>query len=341
MGVITYQNNADINYDQWKLLRNDSLGSSEVGPVIYGNNFTCNLEIFWNKVAGPKDRDENIRMWLGKQTEDTTAKCWQYYDGSDGSIVKNHRAGTPVKQGINKKLTIFNSDYPGRSSTPDLFIQPFGKYANKGEGFCELKNTQSYVLNSYENNIPTDNLFQVCDQVMIGDVQYGELFYFVDNKFFVGHEFDRQTMKKMEAVIKSVTLPFWQSVLKARKLYNQSCEAKRNFNFKLVAELEAEIFKLEPPAQNTRGYEDFLTQRYKDRLTTGNTITGNDVYFAIAQKHRDIGKKIKKLEDEKRFLEIQLKEILKENNCIDFGKAGKVTWYGNKNGSRIFKNQTK
>jgi len=341
MGIITTQDNTKITYEEWKLLRNNSIGSSEVGAIVYGNNYTSNLEIWWNKVAGAKDKAENIRMWLGKQTEDTTAHCWQYHDDTDDSIVINHRKNTPVKKGENRKITLFNSDYHGRTSTPDLFILPYGRYAGRGEGVAELKNTQTYVLNAYENGIPTDNIFQLCDQMMMADVDYGELFYFVDNRTFKCFPLERKSMKSMEDAIKKVTLPFWKSIEKARPLYNQMFEAKRNFNMKLAAELEVEISRLEPPAQNTNGYLDFLTQRYKDRTSGAGVIKGTDMDLVIAKKYAEIVRKIDKLKDQKISLEIQIKNIIKENNVLDFGTRGKITYFPNKNGNRLLKSTIK
>ena len=40
-------------------------------------------------------------------------------------------------------------------------------------------------------------------------------------------------------------------------------------------------------------------------------------------------------------LEIEIKNILGNNNTLDFGKNGKITWIENKNGKRIFKNALK
>lgn len=339
--MITYQDNTKFSYDQWKFFRKDYIGSSEVGPIVYGNQYTSNIEIFYSKIGGGKEFVDNIRTWLGRETEDTTAKCWQYYEGSDESVVKNHNIGRKVKEGINKKLTIFNSAYPGRASTPDIFIQPFGIYKGRGEGFLEIKNTQTMVMKSYENGIPTDNVLQLCDQMMMGDVGYGELFYFIDNRRFEGYNLERKQMKNMEQLIKQHTLPLWQNVLKARPLYNQMCHARLNFNFKLAAELEREIAQLEPPPQNTTGYLNFLNERYKERMSGAGTISGTDTQLLIAQKHKELGKKIDKLEKQQRQLEVELKTILGSNSKLDFGQKGAVTWYLNSKNSRQFKNNLK
>lgn len=341
--AITYQENKNLSYDIWKLKRNEAIGSSEVGAVCIGSPYKSALEIFYDKVAGPKDTPENIMMWMGKKIEPLSEEMWSYYDDSADSIVKNSRAGTPVKKGENRNVTIFNSDYPGRSSTPDLHILPWGIYkGQKDEGYCELKSTVSYVLKSYENQLPTDNVFQLCDQLIIGDKQYGELFYSIlDARDFKGYPLLRSSMKNIEETIIRQTGDLWKRITKAKPLYNQMYEAKRNYNFKLAAELDNEIQQLEPSAQNCAGYLRYLTERYKDRTANVGLIKGTEEQLKLAKKHKELGKKIDKLEKEQRMFEIELKLILKENNAIDFGVQGKVTYYPTVRGTRLFKNAIK
>lgn len=341
MGVITFQHNNDLSYDQWKLKRNESIGSSETGVICFGSPYKSNLEIFYDKVAGAKDNVENIRMWLGKKTEPLSAEMWSYYENDAQSIVRNSKAGKHIRMGEMRNLTIFNSDYPGRSSTPDVHILPYGIYAGKGEGYCEIKNTQSSVLKSYNNLLPTENVFQICDQLLIGDKQFGELFYFIDNRDFALYPLQRKSMKNIEETIVRETGKLWKSILKARPMYNQMYNARLTHNYRLANELEAEIQQLEPSPQNSDGYLRYITERYKDRIANVGIIKGTDPQLQLAKKHKELGKKIDKLEKEQRMLEIELKLILKDNNCLDFGNAGKVTYYPTVKGNRLFKNNLK
>ena len=336
-----YQDNTQISYEAWKGLRNNSIGASEVGPIVYGSKWTSNLEIYYRKIGLGKDTVENIRMFLGKETEDVNERCWSFYDGSEDSIVKNARANTPVKKSIDLKVTAFNDKYPHLSVTIDREIQDFGKYAGKGKGCLEMKNTTGMALKSYENGLPTDNVLQLCTQMMVHEYNYGNLWYFIDNMRFEEYELLKSSTKKMEDLILNVTIPFWKNVEKAKVLVNKMYEAKRTFNMKMVAEIEQEIIRLEPPPQNTNGYLNFLTERYKDRISNSGIVKGTDADLIIAKKHKDILKKAKKLEEQERDLQIQLKLILKEANVLDFGKEGKLTYYPTVKGNRLLKNLTK
>ncbi len=128
---ITVQDNSLLTHEEWLYARNNSLGASEVGPVIFGSKWTSNLEIWMNKVTGAKTDKYNFRMYIGNVTEEISAKMWENYDGTELSIVENQRKGTPVKKCINLNSTFRNSLFPQLTATPDRTILPFGKYADR------------------------------------------------------------------------------------------------------------------------------------------------------------------------------------------------------------------
>lgn len=335
--MITYRSNAGLTYEEWKLLRKESVGSSEVGAIILGNKWTSSLEIFYQKLGEVKDDAQSLRALLGKQTEPISFEMWKYYENSDADITRNYNAGRQIRYGINKKVAILNSKYPGRTSTPDIFIQPEGIYAGRGEGALEIKNTQTMILDSYAPNLPPDNVFQICDQMLLGDMNYGELFYFLDNRYFKNFPFeDYKAIKKIQNIIVEKITPFWENVVKAKPLYQQAYIAKKNLQYKLASEIEAEIVKLEPPVQNTDGYLSYINQRYKDRMARVGAVKGNDELYNLSVKYKKIGANIKKLEREQKDIEIKLKAVIGDNSFIDFGSKGKVTWFENKNEKRRF-----
>jgi len=340
--MVTWIEN-NMSYDQWLLNRLKTIGASEVGVIVYGNQYSSNLELFYEKIGAPKNRIENIRMFLGKETEETSRKLHQYYAGTEQSVVDNIRSGRKVKETINLNATAFNDLYPHLSATPDNEIQPFGIYEGRGKGTLEIKNTTSWYLNSFETGLPTDNVMQLCTQMMCGEYGYGELFYFIDNNKFQCHAIGRDEVGNIEETILLHTIPFWENVLKARPLYNQLFEAQRSgqFNSRLIGELQNEIANLEPPVQNTNGYLNFLSQKYKDKMAGMGIMEGNDAQLAIARKHKDLGKQIKVIEEQKRKVEIELKLILGDSNTLNFGKNGKISWAESKAGVRSFLNSVK
>lgn len=339
--MVRWQNNSELTYDQWLVARLKTIGASEVGAIVYGNPYTSNLELFYEKIGAGKERVENIRMFLGKETEDTSRKLYEYYDGTEQSIVDNYRTGNKKRAIINLNSTAFNDNYPHLSATPDAEIQDFGVYAGKGKGSGEIKNTTSWYIGSFESGLPTDNVLQLCTQVIIGEYNYGDLFYFIDNSKFQLHHIEKSEMGNIEETIMLHTVPFWENVLKARPLYNQLYEAQRQMNQRRIAELQKEIAALEPPAQNTTGYLNFLSQKYKDKMAGMGMMDGTDAMLSIARKHKELGKKIDELEAERRMFEVELKNIIGDKHTLNFGQHGKVTWAADRTGKRTFLNKVK
>jgi len=339
--MVTWQDNGTLTYAEWLVARLKTIGASEVGTIVYGNPYTSNLELFYEKIGAGRDRVENIRMFLGKETEETSRKLHSYYEGTEQSVVDNYRAGRKIRESINLNSTAFNDKYPHLSCTPDSEIQDFGIYAGRGKGSLEIKNTTSWYLNSFESGLPTDNVLQLMTQIIVCEYNYGELFYFIDNSKFQLHPISKEDTGNIEETIMLHTVPFWENVLKARPLYNQLYEAQRNYNMRLVGELQNEIARLEPPAQNTTGYLNFLSKKYTDKMQGMGIMEGNDAQLSIARKHKELGKQIKVLEEDKRKLEIELKLILGDKHTLNFGKNGKISWAESKSGTRTFLNSVK
>jgi predicted phage-related endonuclease len=340
--MVKWVSNIGIPYEQWRINRRNSIGASEVGAILFGSKWTSNLEIWMDKVFGLPAKVQNLRMFLGNKTEPTSEMLWSFYDDTEQSIVTNCEKGTPVKESYNKNATAFNDKWPHLSATPDRIIKPVGKYAGRsGEGCLELKNTMRYVLSQYENSLPPENTVQLVTQFMVTELEYGELFYFIDNNSCECYPIEAYKTKKTQDIIATGTKKFWDSIVKARVVHNQLFEARRKFDMKLAAQLEVELSRLEPDPQTTSGYLKFLTERYKDRVAKVGMIPGNDEQFALAKAHRKASTDIKKMEARKMDLEIKLKLAIKDHVVLDFGKGGKITYYQNKNGSRLFKNAIK
>jgi predicted phage-related endonuclease len=338
---VTFKSNEGLSKADWVHSRNNTLGASEVATVVVGSKFTCNLELYYNKIGLGRPLIPNIRMSIGTKTEPMSIHYWKHYEGSEKSIIANEERGRIVKDCIYENNTYFNSKYPHLSATPDAIILPFGVYAGKGKGCLEIKNTNGFVMQSYSAGLPTQNLFQVATQMMVTEYAYSELYYFIDNSRFECHPLLRKDTKKMEDAIIIHTTDFWDRVIKARVLANQMFEFKRVCNMKAANEAMAEIERLEPPAQNTSGFLDYLTERFKDRASGAGIIKGTDEQYAIAKRHLQLKSKIDKLNKEKELMELQLKSAMRNAVALDFGKDGKVFWELNSNNNRIFKNKTK
>lgn len=333
--AVTWKSN-NIAYDEWLLARNKGIGASETGAICFGTSYSSNLELYYSKIGLGRPTIQNIRMDIGTMTEPLSVEYWKYYEGSEQSILANKKNNRIVKDCFYENKTAFNDKFPWLSATPDAIIKPFGIYEGKSNGVLEIKNTMGFVLKSYDGGLPISNLCQVVTQMLCTEMQYGEIFYFIDNSRFECHYVPRKATKNLEELIITKTEDFWNRVISARPLANELYEAKRNYNMRRAAELETAIAQLEPEVQSSQGYLNFINERFKERSSGAGLIVGTEEQLKVALKYNEIAKKIDKLEKQQLQLEIELKKAMKENTCLDFGKAGKITWYPNKNNNRIF-----
>lgn len=330
--MITLQNNNDISFDHWIALRNQSIGASEVSPICFGSPYTSNLEIWYQKVTGIKKGIENIRTYTGRKSENIVDQFYPYYDGTEDSVYLNHNVGKILRKIENKNVTGRNSKFPHITATPDRFTTLFP--SNKLI-LTEYKNTQGFILKQWKPGLPLDNVLQVLTQLNVFEMQDGEIFYYIDNRRFELHEMQSSKFKSQWQTILSITNPFWESVLKARTLYNQQCEAKRNFNMKLATELEYAIQQLEPPIQHSTGYLTFINEKYKSRASLGGR-DATEAEALLAKRYKDISNKIDKLSKEKLAVEVDLKMAMKDSSILNIAKAGTVSWVQYEN-RKIFK----
>ena len=76
--AVRWQDNSLLTYDQWLIKRLETLGASAFGTVVYGSSWSSNLELFYEYIGAGTNRIENFRMWMGKETEETSGKMHQY-----------------------------------------------------------------------------------------------------------------------------------------------------------------------------------------------------------------------------------------------------------------------
>lgn len=330
--MITLQENNGLSIDKWLLLRNESIGASEGSPICFGSKYTSNIEIFYQKVTGIKKNVRNIRTYTGHKSENIVDQFYPYYDGTEESIYLNEESGKIIRSVENRNVTGKNSKFPHLTATPDRFTLYLKSQLKK---ITEYKNTQSWVLKQWLPGLPLDNVIQLLIQLNIFEMQYGELFYYIDNMKFQLHEMDANSFKKQWQIVLERTIPFWENVKKARILYNQKCEASRNFNMKLANELDHEIQLLEPPIQHSAGYLKYINENYKSRASLGGKeATAAEIEKAI--RYKKLAKQIDKLKKEQEAIEVDLKVAMKEAKILHLGKSGTVTW-NEYNDRKVFK----
>ena len=324
-----------MSNDQWLAYRTSGLGASEISTILGLNPYKSSIELFYDKIGiNPRYNYENIAMFMGKFHEHSVGVLWQYWEGSEESVIANYSAGKIIRKCQRVNAYVRNPKFPHIFVSLDRKIN---KHGNKGEGALEIKTISGYESRKWESGIPPSHIIQLQTQIMVCEFDYGELAVQTDGRAFSVFPF--VTMPEVQETIANKVANFWEAVLSARKLVNAKVEAERNFNLKLAGELQAEIEVFEPAPDGSEAYKNYLKEKYKNPTTSEKL--GGIQELEVARKAKKVKEQIKDLKKEQTLSENILKKALGDVQALDFGTNGRVSWKSDINGTRRFINNVK
>ena len=346
MGNVTWHKiDYTINYDECVEFKRNGIGSSSVAAVLGHDEYKCNLELFYEKISGVADDVEALAALLGVDTEPIIDKWWKHWDGTknERNLWYNLKNNIIVRETEDIKSVCVDDDMPYLHASMDRRILQYGTFNTPGA--LECKHTQRFILDKYENRIVTGHLLQNLTQIFVPKYEFGEVAYLFENKKFECHQLhDITPYSELIENIKSEIKHFWDCVVAGRKLYTEKIDAEINFKFKLAADIDAEIARIEPPVQNTDCYLKFLTEKFKNRKAGIGIIKGTEEHYKSAKTHKDLKAQIDNLQSKLVTEEINLKTALGDKERMEFEKhigSGYITWAKSSNGIRPFLNKVK
>jgi predicted phage-related endonuclease len=323
-----------MDRETWLGYRQDGIGASEIGAILGLDDYTSSLELYYYKIGDiPRLNLENIYMFMGRELEDYICDLWQYWDGTEQSLIENYRADRIVRRCRRLRAFVRNPAFPWLYCSLDRVIN---KYAGKEEGTLEAKNIGGFEMDKWEAGLPPKHVVQVQQQMLVAEFLHGEMALLQDGRRF--HVLPFEGSAKIQDEIVRRSHDFWQRVLKGRKLVNEKYLAIQQFNQRRIDELNAAIEELAPEPDGTLAYANYLTERYKDPTLAERRGTIIEEQAAI--EHATLGATIKGLEEERRKHESVLKSALADHQVLDFGRLGRVTWRKTRTG-RMFRNDVK
>jgi putative phage-type endonuclease len=318
--------------DDWKNFNFPCFGASEMGIVVGESKYTSSVDLFYEKVGvRQRTREENQKMFWGKQHEPTIADKWQYWPAENGSaelMIENFNNGKIERRCRNINFYVQNTDAPWIFASLDRIIN---KTVKKPEGALECKTISGWYSKQWLSGTPFEHIVQIMTQMGVTGLMYGELALLIDGNEMEVLPFDHN--EDIWSNIKIKSLIFYQKIKKAIAYYIllQVC------NPVMRPSLQAGIDALAPDPDGSVSYENYLKERYS--LDNGMQCTGGEIELLFAKRHEMIKQKIKILMDQRRLCSNFLKNMMKENQTMGFGDldSGSVTWRKIKSGSRPFK----
>jgi len=319
----------------WLQYRKGGVGASDVGCILGLDQYKASIQLFYEKIGDDIGYNvENIHMFMGKEQEAFVADLWQYWGGSEESMIVNKRQGQIIRKCRRMNAYVLNPKYPWLFVSLDRIIN---KHDDKEEGALEIKTLSGHEQDKWESGIPPKHLIQVQTQMGVCGFDYGELAVLRDGRRFEVTPFPFNP-ELFDGIVEH-THEFWQKVERGKEILIKRFQAKSNFNYKDVDELTAELAELEPQPDGSDAYTSFMKEKYKTTRPTGKK--GTPAQYNWARDHQAAAAQIKQLEEQKRLSENKIRKALGESERLDFGKDGFVSLHPDVNGVRRFINRVK
>jgi predicted phage-related endonuclease len=311
--------------DAWQSFDFPCVGSSEAASVIGLNPYQSVIELYFEKVGiKPTYREDNINMFWGKAHEDTIADMWQYWEGSPESLIENFNNGKIVRRCRKMNAYAINKTMPFLFTSVDRIINKTG---SSKEGVNECKTIGGFYAKTWENGIPPMYVIQLQQQILVLELDFGEMTILQDGRDFQVYPFDKAP--NIQTKILDGTLDFYKRVRAGIEYYILSKYTEHDDE---EQQLLALVDNYSPEPDSSVSYRDYLNKTYDDK---GIEMKGGPEEMKLAQDYVFFNEMMKKMESCQLLRSNKLKAIMKDANTLGT-EEGNVTWKANSKGSRVF-----
>ena len=317
--------------DEWFERRKAGIGGSDVGRVLGLSDWPGSsvIELFYEKIGiKPQQKESNKFTFFGNYLESAVADLWKYHDGDKDSIIRNFESKNPVRECRNVNGFLSNVKYPHLYVNIDRLIQKGSFKLTDGSilednGVLECKTASTYVARKWEDGVPPQYVMQVIQQCMVMDVDYAEIAVMVlDNREVSVYPIE-PTQESKDIILEHTT-HFWEKMIKpAKELYNEMQLEISRGNTSKAEKLMHQIELLEPPADNSDSYKEFMNKRW---LSEPVIVKADDEMLSTIMNFVTAKDLIKAVEADKTLFENLIREYMRENDTMDCGGFGKITW---------------
>lgn len=300
------------------------IGASEISSIVGLNPYKSVIELFYEKV-GLKEtfNEDNAAMFWGRTLESTIADKWQFWEGSQESVIQNSNSGKVVRKCRRVNFYTQNKNTPWIYVSLDRIIN---KYGGREEGSLECKTISGYAADMWQDKIPPMYVVQLQTQLLTYEFKYGEMAILKDGRGFEVYEFDIHP--DICERLKTESKKFFDLVklgIENYLLYKASGDAQ----------YLAKIDSFSPEPDGSTAYETYLKETYnKDG---GYEKLGGVVEVHLAKGYKYFDGQIKESEAKKRECANKLRDFMRDAAVIDLGNEGKVSWKADKNGNRTLR----
>ena len=333
-GNLSYFSTTEMDRKSWLNFRSVGIGGSDVGSILGLNPWRSALEVFMEKIGLHERQDvPDPVLFFGNELEDMVAKWWSHYDIDDPlAFIDNAQQGKVIRKSRRINAFVRNKKFPWLLASLDRRI--VGTRTP-----LEIKTIRARAAAMYESGIPPYHHAQALLYAVVMESDDYELAHFLldDRELLVSqHKVDYN----QAAELVQKTEQFWNNVLKARPLAQELIEL-RDLGLERsdrAKELDRLITELEPAADGSKAYEQFMKERYKNPLDR-RPARMQDLQAIRAE--REAHAAVKAAQEAHQLRKNELIRLVGSAERIDCGESGYVSYAANTRGVKSLRVQYK
>lgn len=318
------------------------IGASETAKICgYDKYPPVPIKVYHEKV-GTEDPDmwDNERMLHGRLSEPLIIAFGKLYDGTKESYVQRIERflseGEPDK--MCERMIHRVRSYVVNPKYPWLFVSLDGALdkdayslitGEKLNAYCpyEIKTIEGRVAQQYDSDFPPKYIYQINQQMLVTETNYGEIAVLKDGKYFDIHPIERNEEICEEIIAK--TKDFWfNRVVPGREWFKSYRDAQISGDRKKMEVAKAHIMSLEPPVDGSDETRKYMTRRVQQSHEEGETklVRGNVTQYMKIRHYTGMNEVKKLLESDLNKVKSSLMSEMAEQRTrfLSFGEEGKI-----------------
>jgi len=317
------------------------VGASEVRTVMYSDDYTNRVTLYYKKLGMKNDTFDNEAMLHGRELEDHVANMWQYWDGKVDEFdikgyINNFNNGRMIRRCRNLNGIVTNPDYPYLFGDPDKLINKKGGFKlNTGEplnkeGVLEIKTVEGWAADKWKYDIDPAYYTQLQTYLMLLGLDYGEIAVLKNGRYLDVFSFDENKDTQSD-IVNAVNVFCKDHVEPALEHAHNYRKAKAIGDQVLEEESLAAIHEYEPDPGSSDTYEQFVKEKY---LGEEITIQGTEEMLIFAKRDKELAYLKGQIEKMKQANKNKILKVIDHKQCdvIDFGDNGVVKFFTKKGG---------
>lgn len=181
-------------------LRRSGIGSSDIAAIAELDPHRGPIDVWLDKM-GCAEAADTTATWLGDRLEDAVAALYQERRGRDDGSYQ------PM---LERGETAYHGEHPWALATPD-------RLRSDGAGIVEIKNVGGWMAHLWgdaPHGAPIDKVLQVQWQLLVCDVEHGEIAALLGGTDFRIYEVERD--RELGAELLELARIFWEEYVLQR-----------------------------------------------------------------------------------------------------------------------------